>query len=145
MELQAELGALAAIILAWATLWRFLDRHGLIWKKTAHVSKQNRPDVAQERQRWCAEQARLGSSHLLFIDQTWAPNQHGASVWPLAQRSAAAYQHPARTLQNQYLWAGLRLSGMMAPLVLDEPINTASLQTYVDKFLCHNWEATTSW
>jgi transposase len=30
-------------------VWRFLDRHGLTFKKTAHASEQERPDVAARR------------------------------------------------------------------------------------------------
>src|SRR3954454_20495274 len=35
-----------------STVWRFLDRHDLTFKKTAHASEQERPDVAARRQAW---------------------------------------------------------------------------------------------
>lgn len=31
------------------TLWRFLDRRGISYKKTAHAAEQDRPDVAARR------------------------------------------------------------------------------------------------
>jgi len=34
--------------------------------------------------------------------------------------------------------AGLRLTGMVAPIVLDGPINGRALQAYVDQVLCPN-------
>lgn len=43
--LRSEDGALFAP----STIWRFLDRHSMTLKKTAHVSEEDRPDVLARR------------------------------------------------------------------------------------------------
>src|SRR5215472_1703323 len=43
-----------------STVWRFLDRHDLTFKKTAHASEQERADVAAQRQAWFASSVRSG-------------------------------------------------------------------------------------
>ena len=55
-----------------STVWRFLDRHAMTFKKTAHASEQERPDVAAQRQAWRAAQAELDPQRLVFIDETGA-------------------------------------------------------------------------
>lgn len=57
---------------ATSTIWRFLDRHAMTFKKTAHASEQNRPDVAARRQAWFNAQPDLDPEHLVFIDETGA-------------------------------------------------------------------------
>ncbi|MDR2990371.1 MAG: IS630 family transposase, partial [Burkholderiaceae bacterium] len=94
MELQQQLAA-GGHHFGIGTLWRFLDRHGLSWKKTAHASEQERADVAQERQRWRVEQPHLDSPCLIFIDETWAKTNmarlYGRS--PRGQRLRASIPH----------------------------------------------------
>jgi transposase len=51
-----------------STIWRFLDRRGLTFKKTAHASEQARPDVAARREAWFAQQPELDPKRLVFID-----------------------------------------------------------------------------
>ena len=55
-----------------STVWRFLDRHGMTFKKTAHASEQNRPDVHARRQAWFDAQPELDPERLVFIDETGA-------------------------------------------------------------------------
>ena len=43
--LEAETGASFAS----SSVWRFLDRHAITFKKTAHAAEQDRPDVAAAR------------------------------------------------------------------------------------------------
>jgi len=43
--LEAETGASFAP----SSVWRFLDRHAITFKKTAHAAEQDRPDVAAAR------------------------------------------------------------------------------------------------
>lgn len=55
-----------------STVWRFLDRHGITFKKTAYSSEQERSDVAARRQAWSGAQPRLDPDRLVFIDETGA-------------------------------------------------------------------------
>jgi len=63
-------------------------------------------------------------------------NQHGAPLWSRPARRAIARRRPAWPLENDHLRvAGLRLDGVLAPLVLDGPINAAAFEAYVEQFL----------
>ena len=55
-----------------STIWRFLDRHAITFKKTAHASEQARSDVAARRRAWFDSQPDLDPEHLVFIDETGA-------------------------------------------------------------------------
>ena len=55
-----------------STIWRFLDRHDMTVKKTAHASEQTRPDVARRREAWFELQPDLDPERLVFIDETGA-------------------------------------------------------------------------
>lgn len=46
--LKSEFGASFAP----SSIWRFLDRHGITFKKSGHAAEQDRPDVAAARQAW---------------------------------------------------------------------------------------------
>jgi transposase len=72
---------------------------------------------------------------LIFIDETWAKTNmarlYGRS--PRGQRLRASI--PDGHYKTTTFVAGLRLSGMMAPLVFDGPINAAAFQAYVEQVL----------
>lgn len=55
-----------------STIWRFLDRHSMTLKKTAHASEQDRPDVLARRRAWFKAQPDLDPERLVFIDETGA-------------------------------------------------------------------------
>jgi len=135
-ELQAELDA-GGHHFGIGTLWRFFERHALTWKKKRRMpaSKIAQTDVAQHRQSWRAEQGQLDSCRLIFIDETWAATNmarlYGRA--PKGQRLRASIPHGH--YKSTTFVAGLRLRGMMAPMVLDGPINGSAFQAYVDQVL----------
>ena len=51
-----------------STVWRFLHRHGMTFKKTAHAAEQERVDVAERRRAWFDAQPGLDPNRLVFID-----------------------------------------------------------------------------
>jgi len=71
----------------------------------------------------------------VFIDETWASTKmartHGRA--PRGQRLRAGV--PFGHWKTTTFVAGLRLSGMVAPMVLDGPINRAAFEAYVGQFL----------
>jgi len=89
-------------------------------KKTAHASEQDRPDGLRRREAWFEGQIELDPRRLVFIDETWA-----------STAMARRYGHWKTTT----FVAGLRLSGMVAPFVLDGPINRNAFEAYVEKVL----------
>ena len=104
-------------------------------KKTAHAAEQSRPDVLKRRWDWFDAQPDLHPDRLVFVDETWAATNlartHGRA--PRGERLRAAVPHghwKATTLV-----AGLRNTGMVAPMVLDGPINGETFRAYVDQVL----------
>jgi transposase len=104
-------------------------------KKTAHAEEQERPDVLKRRRDWFAPQPELDPERLIFIDETWASTnmarRYGRAPRGERLRSSVPHGHWKTTT----FVAGLRLSGMAAPMALDGPINGRSFQAYVDQVL----------
>jgi transposase len=102
---------------------------------TAHAAEQARPDVLSERQAWFESQLDLDPARLVFIDETWASTNmartHGRA--PRGQRLRAAIPHGH--WKTTTVVAGLRQDGIVAPFVLDGPINRNAFETYVAKVL----------
>ena len=84
---------------------------------------------------WFDAQPDLDPDRLIFIDETWASTKmartHGRA--PRGERLRAAVPHGH--WKTTTFVAGLRNSGMVAPMVLDGPINGAAFQAYVEQVL----------
>jgi transposase len=104
-------------------------------KKTAHAAEQERPDILKQRQDWFDGQLDLDPARLVFIDETWASTNMARlrGRAPKGERLRAPIPH-GHWKTTTFL-AGLRLSGMIAPLVLDSPINAAAFLAYVEQIL----------
>jgi len=104
-------------------------------KKSAHAVEQDRPDILRRRWAWFEEQPDLDPDRLVFIDETWASTNmartHGRA--PRGERLRAAIPHGH--WKTTTFVAGLRNSGMVAPMVLDGPINGELFLTYVEQVL----------
>lgn len=104
-------------------------------KKSAHAAEQQRPDILRRRREWFEGQLDLDPDRLVFIDETWASTnmarRRGRA--PRGERLRAAIPHGH--WKTTTFVAGLRNSGMVAPMVLDGPINGAAFQAYVDQVL----------
>ena len=88
-----------------------------------------------ERQAWSKAQPDLDPKRLIFIDETWASTAmartHGRAPRGERLRMGVPFGHWKTTT----FVAGLRLSGIVAPMVLDGPINRRSFEAYVDQVL----------
>jgi transposase len=104
-------------------------------KKSAHAAEQDRPDVLRRRWDWFEGQPDLDPARLVFIDETWASTNmartHGRAPRGERLRSPVPHGHWKTTT----LVAGLRNTGMVAPMVLDGPINGELFRTYVEEVL----------
>ena len=89
----------------------------------------------RQRWAWFDAQPDLDPDCLVFIDETWASTKmartHGRA--PRGERLRAAVPHGH--WKTTTFVAGLRNSGMVAPMVLDGPINGAAFQAYVEQVL----------
>ena len=117
------------------TVWKFVRREGLSFKKTVPASEQDRPDVARKRVRWKTYQARVDPRRLVFIDETWAKtNMAPRRGWaPRGQRLKAKV--PFGHWKTMTFVAALRNDRIDAPWVLDGPMNGDSFRTYVKQVL----------
>jgi transposase len=106
-----------------------------VQKKTAHASEQDRPDVVKRRTDWFESQIDLDPERLVFIDETWASTNMARSRGraPKGQRLRAGIPHGH--WKTTTFVAALRLTGLVAPMVLDGPINGEAFQAYVDQVL----------
>jgi transposase len=104
-------------------------------KKTAHASEQERPDVLTRRQAWFAGQLDLDPAKLVFIDETWASTKMGRSHGRALRGERLRMSVPHGHWKTTTFIAGLRLSGMVAPMVIDGPINREAFEAYVQQIL----------
>lgn len=104
-------------------------------KKTAHAAEQERPDVAARRQDWFNDQPELDPDKLVFIDETGASTKMARlrGRAPRGERCRAAVPHGH--WKTTTFTAGLRLSGIAAPMLLDGPMNGDAFLAYVEQVL----------
>jgi len=91
--------------------------------------------VAEARQNWKAEQAKLDLKRLVFIDETGASTNmvRLRGRCPKGQRLVS--KTPWGHWKTTTFTAGLRCDGLVAPFVLDGPMNGAAFLVYLEKFL----------
>ena len=133
VEIAAHLESEHGLRVSQSTVWRFFHRRGITFKKTAHASEQQRPDVLQRRRAWFEAQPVLDPDRLVFVDET------GAST-KMARRCGRALRgHRCRAPVPHGHWktttfvGALRLSGMTAPMVLDGAMHGAAFLAYVEE------------
>ena len=133
-EIQSGLAA-QGVHIGIETLWRFFDRRGITRKKDrAHdrARPSRHPETASALIR---RQIDLEPERLLFIDETWtATNMTRSHGWcARGERLRMGFPHGHR--KTTTLVAGLRMTGMVAPMVLDVPINGDWFEAYVTQVL----------
>ncbi|MEQ8299999.1 MAG: IS630 family transposase [Hyphomonas sp.] len=132
--LQALLAA-QGVQVSHDSIWRFIRREGLSFKKSLFALEQARAAVARQRQRWKSWQAWLDPSRLVFIDETWIKtNMAPLRGWGPKGRRLKGYA-PHGHWRTMTFLAGLRMDGLTAPCVFDGPINGLSFRAYVEQVL----------
>src|SRR3954466_10864533 len=130
-ELCQRLGASCSLM----TISRALRKLGLPRKKKIPRSReQERPDVQERRQEFCAELAGVDPRRLVFVDESGAntamTRTHGRA--PVGQR---VYTNTPGRWESITMTCGLRLSGVTAPLAFRGATNTDLFETYVQEVL----------
>jgi hypothetical protein len=98
------------------------------------ASEQNRPDVAERREAWQRAQKSLGG-RLIFLDETWTTTAM-TRRYAWADVGARAIGHaPNGHWKSTTFLAGLTCEGLIAPFVLDGPINAECFFAYVEQIL----------
>jgi hypothetical protein len=110
----------------------FLKRHGVTFKKkTLRAAEQDRLDVAQARQGWKASQASLDRERLVFVDETGTSTKMVRTHGRCRRGRRLIGKAPWGHLKTTTFTAGLRRDGLVAPWVLDGPMNGEAFLTYV--------------
>ena len=104
-------------------------------KKTGHAVEQDRLDVARQRENWFDGQNGLEPKRLLFIDETWIATNMTRSHGRCRKGERLRMGFPHGHRKTTTLVAGLRMTGMVAPIVLDGPINGDWFEAYVAQVL----------
>ena len=106
-----------------------------VQKKTAHASEQDRPDVKAKREAWFESQLDLDPEKLIFIDETWTTTNMARKCGRALKGERLRAGVPHGHWKTTTFVAGLRMTGMVAPMVLDGPINGIWFQAYVEQVL----------
>ena len=119
-----------------STIWGFLSGAGRTFKKKSlHASEQDRPDVLEQREAWFEGQLDLNPRKLVFVDETWA-STNMTPLYGWARRGERLRASaPFGSWKRTTFVAGLRLTGMTAPMIIEGSINGASFLDYVRRYL----------
>lgn len=116
-------------------LSRFFTGNGIRFKKSVYASEQLRPDVAARRQAWRAMQPVLSASRLIFLDETGVTTNMVRRYGRGPRGKRVRGYAPAGHWKITTFLAGLSSEGIVAPFVVDEPMNRAMFTQYVRQYL----------
>lgn len=91
--------------------------------------------MLKQRRDWFDGQIDLEPERLVFIDETWTATNMTRSHGRCAKGERLRMGFPHAHRKTTTLVAGLRMSGMVAPMVLDGPINGDWFEAYVTQVL----------
>src|ERR1017187_1887549 len=104
-------------------------------KKSLRAAEQERADVARARRRWMREQGMFDPAPLVFIFET-STNTAMVRLPGRCPRGILLIDHvPHGHWKTITFIAGLRRRGMVAPFVLDGPMNATAFIAYLERCL----------
>jgi transposase len=99
------------------------------------AGERDRPDVARRRAQWTGYQNRVEPERLVFIDETWTRTD----MAPLRGWALRGHRLPAKVPHGRWktttFLAALRYDRIVAPWLIEGPIDGESFRTYVEKVL----------
>jgi transposase len=104
-------------------------------KKTVYASEQDRQDVAVARQSWRANQHELDPERLIFIDETGTTTSMGRLRGWCERGERLIGKLPNGHWKISTFVAGLTTQGLVAPFVIDRPMNGAIFRVYLQQCL----------
>src|ERR1700737_994376 len=117
------------------SVWEFVHAEKLSFKKSVAAGERDRPDVARRRAQWIGYQNRVEPERLVFIDETWARTD----MAPLRGWAARGHRLPAKVPHGRWktttFLAALRHDRIVAPWMVEGPIDGESFRSYVEKIL----------
>jgi transposase len=126
-ELRQALGLCCSLMAIWRALHRLKITRK---KKDQHHAERDRPDVQQQRADFVEEVAEIDPEHLVFVDESGATTvmtrTYGRA--PAGERVPGAVPGDWESVT---MVAGMRLSGVVAPMVFEGAMDTAAFETWV--------------
>src|SRR5262245_58284366 len=108
---------------------------GSATKKTLQASEQERPDIREARELWATRRKRFFAKalpRLIFIDET-STNTKLTKRTGWSPRGERYRTHaPFGQWKTQTFIAGLRCHGMVAPWIVDAPMNARRFETWIE-------------
>ena len=99
------------------------------------AAEQDRPDVAEARQKWKADQPGLDASKLVFIDETGTNTNLARTRGRCRRGRRLIGKVPWGHWKTTTFVAGLRYDKISAPCVLDGAMDGPGFLTYVERIL----------
>lgn len=119
-----------------ATVHRALDDMRLtLKKKSIRASEQDRPDVKRKREDWAECLPGLDLDKLVFLDECGINLLMTRLFGRCPRGERLVTSMPDGRWQNYTLLSAVRLSGALAPMLVDGPINGDSFATWVEEHL----------
>ncbi|MEN8198121.1 MAG: IS630 family transposase [Pseudomonadota bacterium] len=117
-------------------IWGFFDKHDISFKKkTAHAAEQEREDVALARVAWKDQQRSLDPSRLVFVDETGTATNMAPRCGRCRRGERLIGRVPHGHWKTTTFVAGLRCDAVVAPFVVDRPMNGDIFKAYVEQCL----------
>jgi len=130
-ELRDRLGIPCCLM----TIARALQRHKITRKKkTLQAQEQKSPRVQAQRQAFTKKMAAVDPAHLVFVDESGA-NTGMTRAYGRAPQGERVKATAPGAWQNVTLIAGMRTSGVVAPMALPGAVDRLVFQTYVQQAL----------
>lgn len=104
-------------------------------KKTAHAAEQEREDVARARAIWKETQPSLDPAKLVFIDETGTATNMAPRRGRCRRGERLIGRVPHGHWKTTTFVAGLRRDAIVAPFVVDRPMNGDIFKAYVEQCL----------
>lgn len=124
------------IIISRSSVARFFKHLGYtVKKKTLKASEQDRPDVVERRAWWFDVQPRLDVQQLVFIDETWTKTNMTPSRGRALKGQRLFSKAPFGHWHTSTFIAGLSWHGLIAPGVVEGPVNGEVCKAYTEQFL----------
>ncbi|MDP6427866.1 MAG: IS630 family transposase, partial [Rhodospirillales bacterium] len=134
-EIQAGLRAEHEMTVSVPTIWRFYERHDISFKKTAHAAEQERADVAAARALWRVWQGVFDPAKLVFLDETGTNTKMARTRGRCRRGDRLVAAVPHGHWKTTTFVAGLRENSIIAPLVVDAPMNGTIFTAYIEQML----------
>jgi transposase len=104
-------------------------------KKTLFATEQKRESTAKERAHWRDEQPFLDPAKLIFLDETGTSTAMVRTHARCKRGDRLLDYAPHGYWKIATFISGLRLSGIVAPLVIDCPMNSMIFRQYIEECL----------